>query len=305
MTAREVTVTKTALDRQQSMYELDSDAGESSDNPARSGRRRARGSRGGSHGRKTSSEATMNAILSGDPEQWNPEEMDAQGFNAALLKAPAGFMISICRSLKANSLNNSQILTLIVKDAWKDSGELQQLLKQFILEHPTDVSHICGYLIQANIISVHHRISAKNMPRPIHSYEADVTVEGESGVLRVVGAGPSSRVARTQAYQQLLLLMCGLEGTEVALTSAPLPWAELVATAGGIIPHATVLDEDDPHQNGYTAVATFAIGSREWRSTGTASPWKSMARQLALDALYEAVLTDLAHEGQLYCELLT
>lgn len=96
----------------------------------------------------------------------------------------------------------------------------------------------------------------------VHSYEADVTFVASAEVLQVGGSGPSFRSARTQAYQQLLLMMCGNDGKDVAPTSAPLPWAELVATAGGRIPNATVLEERPTlpkRLHGYSNV-------RDWQS---------------------------------------
>lgn len=108
------------------------------------------------------------------------------------------------------------------------------------------MNHICGFLIAAKIITAVVRHIVTKGQRQVHSYEADVTFVASAEVLQVGGSGPSFRLPRTQAYQQLLLMMCGYDGKDVALTSAPLPRAELIATAGGRIPHATVLKEADP-----------------------------------------------------------
>lgn len=288
--------------RQQSMYELGSDVVESFERPARSGKRRQRGSRGGSHGRKTSPEAIANAILATSPQDWNAAEMDALVFRIALSKASPEFQSFVCASLQAGTLTNGHLQVLIEMGPWGED-EIGLLLKKHILEHPTDASHICGRFIESKTITIDEHYTITTRKPTLHHYEAEVVVGDSMQPIQLSSSGPSNRVARTRAYQQLLIKMCGFDGEDVSPVSAPAPWLDLVASAGGKMPKATVLEEDEPHKHGFTAVATFKIGNREWHRTGPAAPWQKMARQLALNALYEDVLTDLSNDGTLYCEI--
>ncbi|MHC5194997.1 hypothetical protein ACYSUW_14680 [Pseudomonas frederiksbergensis] len=203
------------------------------------------------------------------------------------------FMPSVAECLRNGTLKTSDVRLLIETDAWKGSDEVSVLLQDYIVSHPTEVSGICGQMRDGGFISLTESRRVEHFFQTRHIYEASVTVTGAGRQLQISGGGPSYQVARTVAYQRLLLQLCGGDVESTLPDPKQNPWSTFLLEVGGRTP-TTILVDEDPHRNiGYQATASFTLDGRVWDATGATSPWKAMARQAALDALFLMVTKDL------------
>jgi len=231
------------------------------------------------------------------PRCRHPEEMfPSDSFRAALIANSSEFIASVSECLRNDTLKPGNVQSLIEMEAWKASDELTALLQAYILSHPTEVSHICGKMRNDGFISLTQSSSVEHSFQTRHFYKADVTVDGSYQQLTITGTGPSYQIARTFAYQRLLLQLCGSDVESTLPDPKQNPWLTFLQDVGGRAPTTELVDEVAPRSVGYQATASFNLNGREWHSLGVPSPWKIMARQTALDELFLMVTTDLNWE---------
>ena len=215
-------------------------------------------------------------------------------FRTALAEGSDEFLSDVRERLRSNDLPAGSVRILIEMDAWKLSAELAALLQAYILAHPTESSGICGHMIQHGVLSLSESRSVERALTDLHHYTARANVIGTERHYIATGTGPSYQIARTFAFQRLLLQLCGTDDPE-AVVVAPKPslWRTFAREVGAGLPNAQIIDDDAPRHIGYQATASFKLNGREWNAVGEISPWKTMATHSALEVLYFTVTNDL------------